>query len=77
MTGTPERRRDLELRKQIDEAYELIAPFFEPSAHWAGHPQDLLAYRTLRDRMPALDAARAHLIVAVARRIHDERRARS
>ncbi len=75
MSNAPviERRRDSALRAKIDAAYTLIAPFFDPSNQWAGHSQDMLAYRTLRDRMPELDANQAHLIISVARRMARER----
>ncbi|GAA5173760.1 hypothetical protein GCM10025771_01750 [Niveibacterium umoris] len=72
---TPDRRRDDAMRAKVDAAFLLIAPFFEPANQWAGHPPDMLAYRTLRDHMPNLDAAEAHLIVGVARRIANQRRA--
>jgi hypothetical protein len=67
-----ERRRNLELRARVDVACRLIAPFFESANQWAGHSQDLLAYRTLRERMPELDAVEAHVVVQVVRRIVDE-----
>lgn len=73
MPSTPERRSTPDFRAQVDAAYALIAPFFDPAESWAGHSQDLLAYRTLRDRMPARDAHQAHLIVSVARRMYGER----
>jgi len=75
MSNAPviERRTDTDLRAKVDTAYALIAPFFDPANQWAGRSQDMLAYRTLRDRMPDLDAAQAHLIVSVARRMARER----
>ncbi|WP_374602277.1 hypothetical protein [Niveibacterium sp.] len=75
MSNAPviERRTDSALRAKVDAAYAMIAPFFDPSNQWAGRSQDMLAYRTLRDRMPELDANQAHLIVSVARRMARER----
>lgn len=77
MSLQPERRQNTDLRAKVDAALVLIAPFFDPANAWAGHGQELLAFRTLRDHMPELDATEVHVIVSVAQRVARERAARA
>jgi hypothetical protein len=67
----PERRQNHRLRELFEQAYALIAPFYECDRTWLGQPQTSLAYHTLREQLPELSPAEAHLIVvAVARAWH-------
>ena len=67
-----ERRQNSKLRELFEQAYALIAPFYDRKNSWFGQPQNNLAYHTLRDRLPELSEEEAHIIVqAVARAWHE------
>jgi len=76
MTNIPEsgeRRHNIRLRALFEQAYELIAPFYDSEQTWAGRPLNGLAFHTLRDRMPELSETEAHLIVVAVARARWER----
>ncbi len=64
-----ERRVNLKLREIFVEAYEVVAPFFDPANAWGGQPHEHLAYRALAERFPQLSAAEVQLVVTAARRV--------
>ena len=64
-----ERRRDAEVRALFVEAYDILAPFFDPANNWAGHGHEHLAYRALHERFPQLSADQVFIIVDAARRV--------
>ncbi len=68
-----EQRQDLRLRSVVDEAFEMLEPFFDPEQGWAGQSLEHLAYRIVRDNFPALSAAEVHVVVVVAHRVYIER----
>ncbi|MCB1900705.1 hypothetical protein [Cognatazoarcus halotolerans] len=68
-----ERRKNMRLRELFEQAYELIAPFYDDEQTWGGHPLNGFAFHTLRDRMPELSEAEAHIIVIAAARAKGER----
>lgn len=64
-----ERRIDPGMRAKVEQALQIIAPFFEAENQWGGHSLDHMAYRTLREQMPTLTQAEVHVIVTVAARV--------
>lgn len=73
ITAAAERRQNPRLRALFEQAYELVAPFYDSAQTWAGRPLNGLAFHTLRDRMPELSEEEAHLIVVAVARAHRER----
>lgn len=71
-----ERRQNSRLRELFEQAYELIAPFYDDSQTWGHRPLNGLAFHTLRDRMPELTEAEAHIIVVAVARAWSERSVR-
>lgn len=65
-----ERRSHTDIRAVFAEAYETIAPFFDPQGQWAGRNHEHLAFHALKERFPSLTAQDALIVVATARRIH-------
>ena len=68
-TPGPDRRRDVEIRELFTEAYDVLAPFFDPANQWAGHSHEHLAYRALHEHFPALSGDQIFIIVDAARRV--------
>lgn len=51
-------------------AYEAIRPFFNARTQWGGTgSQEVLAYHTLRDHFPELNAQDIFLVIVTARRL--------
>ena len=71
-----ERRKNTRLRELFEQAYELIAPFYDNEQTWGGQPLNGLAFHMLRDHMPELSEAEAHIIVIAAARAKRERSTR-
>lgn len=65
-----DRRRNAEVRSVFDTAYEMIAPFFDPTQGWGGHSLEHLAFRVLRENFPALSSDDVHTIVVAAHRVY-------
>ena len=77
MTDIPQsgdRRQNPRLRALFDQAYALIAPFYDSGQTWGGRPLNGLAFHTLRDRMPELSEEEAHIVVIALARAFEERR---
>jgi hypothetical protein len=72
-TPGAERRQNTQLRELFEQAYALIAPFYDVDQAWLGRPQTSLAYHTLRDQLPQLSAEEAHIIVVAVGRAWRER----
>ncbi|WP_079435321.1 hypothetical protein [Zoogloea sp. LCSB751] len=69
--NTPvERRKNLSLRELVDKAYVLIEPFFDPANAWNGQTLEHLAYRVVREQLPAIPPQDVQIIVSVATRIY-------
>ena len=64
-----ERRGNPRLRAVFTEAYDVLAPFFDPANSWGGHSLDHLAYHALRDRFPDLTKGDVLILVMAAQRV--------
>ena len=64
-----ERRRDVEIRELFVEAYDVLAPFFNPDNQWGGSNHEHLAYRALHERFPNLSGEQIFNIVDAAKRV--------
>jgi hypothetical protein len=64
-----ERRGNPRLRAVFAEAYDVLAPFFDPANTWAGHSLDQLAYHALRDRFPELTQQDVMILLIAAQRV--------
>ncbi len=69
-----ERRADEGLRAIFEEAYEIIRPFFDEANSWAGRTHEHLAFRTLRERYPALTEVQVYAIVSAGKRVFGEQK---
>ena len=69
----PDRRANLALRAKFEQAYDIVEPFFATENQWNGHSLDHMAYRVLREQMPALSQAEVHVIVVAAARVFHKR----
>ncbi len=80
MTEAPEtfqeRRSDHRLREMLDEAYTLIAPFFDPANSWGGQTLEFLAFRVMRENYPQVSREEVLTFISAAKRIYAERRTR-
>ncbi len=70
MSTPPERRKNLSLRELVDQAYVLIEPFFDPANAWNGQTLEHLAYRVMREQLPAIPPQDVQIVVSVATRIY-------
>ena len=70
MSTPPERRKNLSLRELVDQAYVLIEPFFDPANAWNGQTLEHLAYRAIREQLPAIPPQDVQIVVSVATRIY-------
>jgi hypothetical protein len=68
-----ERRQNTGLRSFFEEAYRCIESCLDPKQAWGGVPLELLAFRTLRETYPHLDAQEARLLVRASVRVFRER----
>ena len=66
-----ERRGKPQLRAIFVQAYEVLAPFFDPVNSWGGRPHEHLAYRALHEQFPGLSNQDVFTLVAAARRVFD------
>lgn len=66
-----ERRANPRLRTIFVDAYDVLAPFFDPANSWGGRPHEHLAYRALHERFPDLTQQDLYTLVAAARRVFD------
>lgn len=66
-----ERRGNPQLRSIFVQAYEVLAPFFDPANSWGGRPHEHLAYRALHEQFPGLSNQDVFTLVAAARRVFD------
>jgi hypothetical protein len=67
--GQQERRGNPRLRTVFVEAYDVLAPFFDPANQWGGQSLEHLAYRALRDRFPELTGGDIVTLLTAARRV--------
>lgn len=65
-----ERRTNFALRELVDSAYQIIEPFFDPANAWNGQSLEHLAFRVVRENLPAIPADQVQIIVSVATRIY-------
>ena len=70
MSTPPERRKNLSLRELVDQAYVLIEPFFDPANAWNGQTLEHLAYRVIREQLPAIPPQDVQIVDSVATRIY-------
>lgn len=75
VTAAEERRQNPEIRARFVEAYDVLAPFFDPANAWAGHTHEHLAYRALHERFPQMSPQEAQILVEAARRVFSHGRA--
>jgi hypothetical protein len=59
-------------RRVFPPAYEAMRPFFDPATQWGNSGQEHLAYRTLADHFPELNAQDRFLIVITAKRLFQD-----
>ncbi|MBL8477823.1 MAG: hypothetical protein JNK59_00820 [Sterolibacteriaceae bacterium] len=64
-----ERRANPHLRAVFVEAYELLAPFFDPATTWGGKTHEHLAYRALHERFPDMSADDVFIMVTAVKRV--------
>jgi hypothetical protein len=64
-----ERRTNPALRALFPAACEALRPFFESKSQWGGQSHEHLAYRTLKEQFPQLDAQESFIVVATAKRL--------
>jgi len=67
--SSTERRANPHLRAVFVEAYDLLAPFFDPANAWGGKTHEHLAYRALHERFPDMSAEDVFIMVAAAKRV--------
>lgn len=77
MTGAPERRNNLALRKTFNAAYPMLEPFFDPKGSWGGNSLEYLASRLLYDNFPELSSDEVQVIVVAAHRVYIDRNPRT
>lgn len=65
--------QNLELRSIFDEAYERVAPFFDPTQTWGGVPLEMLAFRILRSAYPELSAQETRQLAIASMRVYRAR----
>ncbi len=70
MSTPPERRKNHSLRELVDQAYLLVEPFFDPANAWNGQTLEHLAYRVVREHLPAIPPQDVQVIVSAATRIY-------
>ena len=68
----PNRRVNTRLRSIFDEAFALIAPFFDPNNTWDGHAIEHLAFRAMRENYPKLSQNEVYVIVMAAKHLHGD-----
>lgn len=68
-----ERRQNERLRAVFESAYDLVEPFFDPAAGWAGHSLEHLAFRVIRENFSDLSSSEVHVLVVAAHRVYIER----
>lgn len=64
-----ERRGNPRLRAVFTEAYDVMAPFFDPANQWAGQNLEQFAYHALRDRFPDLTKGDVMILLIAAQRV--------
>lgn len=64
-----ERRANPQLRAIFVEAYDVLAPFFDPANTWGGHTHEHLAYRALHEQFPGLSTHEVFVLVTAAKRV--------
>lgn len=64
-----DRRSNPQLRSIFIEAYDVLAPFFDPANTWGGQPHEHLAYRALHEQFPNLTTDEVFILVAAAKRV--------
>ena len=74
---TQDRRTQTRLREIFEEAYVLIAPFFDPANCWSGQTLDFLAFRIMRENYPDISREEVLAFINAAKRVHGERQVRS
>jgi len=67
--GSDERRIHLGVRAIFPAACEALRPFFEQDNQWAGQSHEHLAYRTLKEQFPELNAQESFIVVTAAKRL--------
>lgn len=67
--GGTERRSNPRLRSVFVDAYELLAPFFDPANAWGGQTHEHLAFRALHERFPDLTPDDVFILVAAAKHV--------
>jgi len=67
--SSTERRANLHLRAVFVEAYDLLAPFFDPANAWGGKTHEHLAYRALHERFPDMSADDVFIMVTAVKRV--------
>jgi hypothetical protein len=65
-----ERRTRHDLRVIFPAACEALRPFFDPANQWAGHSQEHLALRTLKEQFSELSAQDSFLVVTTVKRLY-------
>jgi hypothetical protein len=66
---TDERRKHPGVRAIFPAACEALRPFFDQANRWEGQSHEHLAYRTLKEQFPELDAQESFIVVTTAKRL--------
>lgn len=64
-----DRRSNPQLRAIFVQAYDVLAPFFDPANTWSGQPHEHLAYRALHEQFPSLSTDEVFILVTAAKRV--------
>ena len=57
------------LAEILPQAYDLLAPFFDPANRWAGQPHEHLAYMALHERFPDLLPEQLMVVVSAMKKL--------
>ncbi len=69
-SGSPEERRQHHgIRAIFPAACEALRPFFDQANRWEGQSHEHLAYRTLKELFPELNAQESFIVVSTAKRL--------
>lgn len=67
--ATADRRANPQLRTIFIEAYDVLAPFFDPSNTLGVGGHEHFAYRALREQFPQLSIQEVSILVTAAKRV--------
>lgn len=60
---------DHDLAEILPQAYDLLAPFFDPANNWAGQPHEHLAFLALHEKFPDLKPDQLNVVVSAMKKL--------